>query len=121
MSEWLYSALIINHGKLTMCNTSLKFQRAIAIAIAIASGLAYCAKRKKERNIEINNLKNQLETAQIGQEVGKIKDKLIEMQDKTLEGLAVRARCTKELQDERCTAYFFDRIRQRREKNNVVV
>ena len=32
----------------------------------------------------------------------------------------MRARCTKELQDERCTAYFLDRIRQRREKNNVV-
>ena len=85
-----------------------------------AVSIAYCAKRKKERNIEIDNLKNQLETAQIGQEVGKIKDKLKEMQDKKLEGLAVRARCTKELQDERCTAYFFDRIRQRREKNNVV-
>ena len=35
-----------------------------------------------------------------------------------MEGLAVRASCTKELQDERCI--FFDRIRQQREKNNVV-
>ena len=31
----------------------------------------------------------------------------------------MRARYTKELQDERCTAYFFERIRQRREKNIV--
>ena len=44
-----------------------------------AVSIAYCAKRKKDKNIEIYNLKNQFETAQIGQEVGKIKDKSKEM------------------------------------------
>ena len=33
--------------------------------------IAYCAKRKKERNIEIDNLKNQLGTAQLGHGEGK--------------------------------------------------
>ena len=84
-----------------------------------AVSIAFCTRRKRNNDQEIECLKDQSEFADSGQEVGKLKDKLRKLQDEKLEGMAVRARCSKDLQDEKCTAYFFDRIRQRRNKNNV--
>ena len=55
--------------------------------------IAYCAKRKKEKNEYIEKVK--------AKKVGKIKDRLKEIRDKKLLGLAVRARCMKELRDEK--------------------
>ena len=81
--------------------------------------IAFCTRRKRNNDQEIECLKDQSEFADSGQEVGKLKDKLRKLQDEKLEGMAVRARCSKDLQDKKCTAYIFDRIRKRRNKNNV--
>ena len=81
--------------------------------------IAYCARRKKVKDQEMKCLRDRLEVAGSCEEVGELKDRLRELQDQKLAGIAVRAWCSKDLQDEKCTAYFFDRIRQRRNKNSV--
>ena len=81
--------------------------------------IAYCTRREKDKDQEIKCFRDRLEGASSGGEVGELKDRLRELQDKKLAGIAVRAWCSKDLQDGKCTAYFFDRIRQRRNKNNV--
>ena len=69
--------------------------------------------KKKQHDELKSDVKSRLEKATTSLEMHALKTQLREITDKELNSLAVRARVDKALYDEKCTSYFFSRIRRR--------
>ena len=75
---------------------------------------------KRKQNDELkSDGKSRLEKTTTSLEMHALKTQLCEITDKELNSLAVRARVDKALYDEKCTSYFFSRIRRRHSKNYI--
>ena len=75
--------------------------------------------KKRETNELKNDLKSQLESATSPAEVHRLKGLLCDITNKELGSLAIRARVDKALYDEKCTAFFFNKIKSRHSKNFI--
>ena len=75
--------------------------------------------KKRETDSLKSDLKNQLENTKDPSEINKLKNLLRDIADKELGSLAVRARVDKVLYDEKCTSFFFNKIRRRNSKNFI--
>ena len=75
--------------------------------------------KKRETNELKNDLKSQLESATSPAEVHRLKGLLCDITNKELGSLAIRARVDKALYDEKCTAFFFNKIKSRHNKNFI--
>ena len=60
-----------------------------------------------------------MENTSIPSEIHKLKSQLKDITDEELKSLAVRARVDSALYDEKCSSFFFNKIRKRRNKNGV--
>ena len=60
-----------------------------------------------------------MENTSIPSEIRKLKSQLKDITDEELKSLAVRARVDSALYDEKCSSFFFNKIRKRRNKNGV--
>ena len=75
--------------------------------------------RKREKEEIKSKLKMSMENTSIPSEIHKLKSQLKDITDEELKSLAVRARVDSALYDEKCSSFFFNKIRKRRNKNGV--
>lgn len=89
---------------------------------------SYCRRVAKQRRADIDRLEQELKflrslpnpiTPTISQDIQQLKEQLDHIQKERLEGLFVRSRLEREFFDEKCTRFFFDRIRQRKSRSNI--
>ena len=52
-------------------------------------------------------------------EINQIRERIKEIDERAIKGLAIRARVERELLDEKCTQYFFSKIRNKRQRDNI--
>lgn len=90
--------------------------------------ISYCCRKRARERAEKHGLHSMLEALALAQggdlrlhsdEINEIKDQLQRISERENEGLAIRARVRKELLDEKCTKYFFSRIRGKRKRDHV--
>lgn len=84
-----------------------------------SASVAYCSKRKKRDKSDELYLREKLKNERDEVKAMSLKSELKKVCDRRLDALAVRARSQFDNESEKPTAYFYSKIRGRREKNNI--